>query len=266
MTKLKINFQLQELDKIAPFGEAPALSLHWFGLTDGLLWIDVGRQTIYEYTQEAQNYFGRNIPYNDYQLSRFLEDFFYTFGYISESVPSRFYNSIEDFYSTAIKWKESHFDDDDDTFDRFYDEKYEPLTDWYHDRSFDSGYLVGGPYIGCFRHNDRIKILWESEYKLEDGNNLWTSPKGVFELYYEDFVQAVNEFLDSFFAAMGKQVEMALAKDWGEISLDKKRLVTEHEERKETFYHQLSYLKKQSAEKTDWQRIIGIADEMQKIR
>lgn len=266
MTKLKINFQLQELDKIAPFGKAPALSLHWFGLTDGLLWIDVGQQTIYEYTPEAQNYFGRNIRYNDYQLSRFLEDFFYTFGYISESVPFRFYNSIEDFYTRAIQWKESHFDDDDDTFDRFYDEKYEPLTDWYHDRSFDSGHLVGGPYIGCFRHNDRIKILWESDYKLEDGHNLWTSPKGVFELYYEDFVQAVNEFLDEFFIAMSKQVKMALAKDWGEISLDKKRLVTEHEERKETFYRQLSYLKKQSANKTDWQKIIGIADEMPKIR
>lgn len=50
MNKLKINFRLQELDKIMPFGTAPDLTFHWFGLTDGYLWIDVGNRTIYEYS------------------------------------------------------------------------------------------------------------------------------------------------------------------------------------------------------------------------
>ena len=44
---LKINFQLQELDKVMPWGT----NMHWFGLTDGLLWINVGEQTIYEYNE-----------------------------------------------------------------------------------------------------------------------------------------------------------------------------------------------------------------------
>ncbi len=75
MSQFKISFKLQELDKIVPFGSKPNQSLHWFGLTDGLLWIDVNGQTIYEYTQEAQEYFDNQVNYNDYQIARFLEDF-----------------------------------------------------------------------------------------------------------------------------------------------------------------------------------------------
>lgn len=36
----KINFQLQETDKIFPWGYDQDY-MSWFGLTDGLLWIDV---------------------------------------------------------------------------------------------------------------------------------------------------------------------------------------------------------------------------------
>lgn len=261
MKQLKINFNLQEPDKIAPFGEKPDFSLHWFGLTDGLLWINAGEQTIYEYTKEAHDYFGTDIRYNDYQLARFLEDFFDTFRYINESIPLEFYNGIEEFSTKTMRWKESHFNDDDDLFDRFYDEKYIPLTEWYHERSFDSGHLTGGPYIGCFRHNEKIKIVWESDYRLESGNSIWTSPKGVFELYYDDFFLSVSEFLDCFFAAMDEQVKQAVAKDWGEITIDKSRLVAEHKKRKQNFYLQLSYLNQNSANNTDWKKIISIFNE-----
>jgi hypothetical protein len=71
-----INFKLKELDKMAPWGQEPELSLHWFGLTDGDLWLIFGNQTIYEYSKEAMDFWGsKPTPYNDYQLSRFIEDF-----------------------------------------------------------------------------------------------------------------------------------------------------------------------------------------------
>jgi hypothetical protein len=53
-----INFILRELDKISPWGQEPELSLHWFGLTDGDLWLTFGNETIYEYSKEAINYWG----------------------------------------------------------------------------------------------------------------------------------------------------------------------------------------------------------------
>lgn len=42
MSGLKINYKLQDLNHVMLWGEKPHRNIHWFGLTDGLLWIDVG--------------------------------------------------------------------------------------------------------------------------------------------------------------------------------------------------------------------------------
>lgn len=70
MDSFKINFRLNKLDSIVPWGESQ-YSLSWFGLTDGLLWISAGNRTMYEYSDAAREYFGSDIRFNDYQLSRF---------------------------------------------------------------------------------------------------------------------------------------------------------------------------------------------------
>uniref|UniRef100_UPI0040569C6B DUF5984 family protein n=1 Tax=Acetatifactor sp. TaxID=1872090 RepID=UPI0040569C6B len=262
MNSLKINFQLQELDKIVPWGQEPSLSLHWFGLTDGLLWIEVGEQTIYEYSEDAQNYFGNSIKYNDYQISRFLEDFSYTFRYVGESIPEKLYNSLDEFESKTEKWKECHIDEEDEVFDQFYFNEYYELCAWRANRLFDSGHLVGGPLIGCFRCGDKIKILWESTYKLDNGNSIWTAPKGYFEMSYEEFVLSVTEFLESFFIAMDKQVKRAVVKEWGSVVLDKKRLVKENEERKMGLLQNLSFLR-EPCEHTDWDKVMMLYSKME---
>lgn len=97
MGSFKINFKLQKLNKIKPFGEKGGYSLGWFGLTDGLLWISVGGQTIYEYGKEARKRFHRCKKYNDYYLARFLEDFFKTFRYVGEPIPEKLYDNVENF-------------------------------------------------------------------------------------------------------------------------------------------------------------------------
>lgn len=254
MNRLQINFQLQELDKIAPWGEEGALSLHWFGLTDGYLWIDVGNQTIYEYNEEARSYFGSDIKYNDYQISRFLEDFFHTFSYVGESIPKELYDVIENFDSQMDIWQEAHVEDEDELYEKFYDEEYCELGQWFWKRSFDSGHLVGGPYIGCFRCEDKIKIIWESTYKLDNGKSIWTAPKGCFEMRYEEFVLEITEFLNLFFKAMDRQVENAQKMEWKDISLDIDRLVKEHKERKTGFYNKLTFLEK-TPTNTEWSKI-----------
>lgn len=259
----RINFILRGVDRIAPWGEAPDLGLHWFGLTDSQLWITAGAQTIYEYSDAAMEYFGTGPRYNDYYLSRFLEDFSWTFPHLRESVPRTFYDLTGDFGRLADDWRDRHIDEDgDDIFDRFFDDEYQPLTQWYHDRIFDSGHLVGGPLIGCFRHGDMVKVYWESDYTLENGKSIWTSPKGVLELRYDDFVSAVNAFFNSFFEAMDRQVDDAVRKDWGEIKLDKPRLIRENGERKEDFRQMLEWLSSSGGD-TDWEQVTALYGKMQ---
>ena len=49
------NFRLKNTEDIAPWStpsKGDALSLHWFGLTDGWFWIDIGGQQLFRYSQQ----------------------------------------------------------------------------------------------------------------------------------------------------------------------------------------------------------------------
>ncbi|MBD5111588.1 MAG: hypothetical protein HDT42_03530 [Ruminococcaceae bacterium] len=262
MNVFRINFTLRPPAEIAPWGEKGDY-LSWFGLTDSELWITVGERTIYEYTDAACKEWEHDIRHNDYYLSRFLEDFSGTFKFIRESVPHRYYDYLDEFVTKTDNWQSIYLDDDsidDDAFYAFLEEKWEPLTEWFSDRVFDSGHLTGGPLIGFFRCGDMIKIRWKSNYTLENSENIWTAPSGFFEIPYADFVAEVKRFFEEFFAAMDKQVETALRMDWGKVKLDKTLLAKEHQKRKEGFSQAVALLDENNSA-TDWNKV----DEMYEI-
>ncbi len=172
------------------------------------------------------------------------------------------YNVLDEFMTKMDSWKDRYLDDEDDVFEQFYNNEYNELADWYLGRSFDSYHLIGGPFIGCFRCQEKIKIFWESTFKLESGNSIWNSPKGFFEMPYDEFISSVSEFFEAFFIAMDKQVENAVARDWGDISLDKELLVQENAERKLKFYERISFLVT-TDRNTDWHKIMQIYAKME---
>ncbi len=262
MSKLKFHFQLKELDKVEPFGEDAHRSLHWFGLTDGLLWIEAGTQTIYEYSAEANAFFGNCTRYYEYYLARFLEDFSHIFRYVGESIPEKLYHNLDKFEKRSEQWRSLHEEEEDDIFDLFFDEEYCAVCEWWWNRGFDSGHLIGGPDINFFRCGEKIKILWESTFQTGSGESIWTAPKGSFEMSYEDFTSSVAEFFDSFFEAMDKQVENAVEMEWGSIELDKQRLIEENEARKSIFAREIGLLKN-SDEHTNWDKIMAIYEKME---
>ena len=261
--QFKINFQLHELDKIIPWGYNND-HMHWFGLTDGLLWINAGDDVIYEYSQAARDHWKDDIKYNDYQLARFLEDFTGIFQFVRESVPKALYDIVGDFDELTFNWKNKHIDEPDELFEKFYDEEYIPLTEWFQKRVFDSGHLTGGPNIGCFRHEDKLKLYWESDYTLENGHSIWTSPKGVIEMNYDDFITETERSIDSFFIDMDKQVELAVLKDWGKVEIDKERVITENVERKAAFKKEISSLRHKTDKPTDWDKVEFLYKKMMK--
>lgn len=230
-----INFKLREFDKISPWGQEPNLSLHWFALTDGDLWLTFGKETIYEYSKEAINFWGnKSTSYNNYQLSRFIEDFTGLFDKIRETVPEEFYDLTKDlnkFQTDAKKWLDI-YDTDEDEYSDFYFEEYDKLISWTYQRTFDSGHLIGGPHLSFFRRNDKVRIVWDTEHILENGISIWTAKDGSFEMDYSDFMNEIKMFGESFFTAMEKQIELVLEKEWGNIKIDKLRLVAEHKERR----------------------------------
>ena len=260
-----INFKLRELDKISPWGQEPNLSLHWFALTYGDLWLTIGNSTIYEYSKEAINFFGnKSTPYNDYQISRFIEDFTVLFDKIRETIPEEFYDLTKEsikFKSDAQKWLEI-YDTDEDDYSDFYFEEYYNLISWTNQRTFDSGHLIGGPILSFFRRNDKIRIVWETEHILENGISIWTAKDGSFEMDYSDFIYKIKIFGQSFFSEMENQIELVLEKEWGKIKIDKVSLVEEHKERKEKFFSTLFLLNQEPVEKTNWKEIQNLYKRM----
>ena len=256
----QIHFQLQELDKIVPWGDENHQSMHWYGLTDGLLWITAGNHTVYEYSQQARNFWNEDIQYNNYQLSRFLQDFSGTFPFICESVPEFIYQNIENFMPITDKWKRIHEDLPDDAFELWYDETYWPLVEWfYQQNSFDSGHLVGGYEIGCFRFQDKIKFWWDNDGRtLPNGQPVWTSQKGCYQMKYTDFIEEVQRFFHAFFQAMDIQVQDAVRKDWGRVQLDKNQLMKNHSITKEGFQQKIDVLSKSPQFPRDWDNISAL--------
>lgn len=236
--------------------------MHWFALTDGLLWIQAGESTIYEYSQAAKDHWNCDETYNDYQLSRFLEDFSGIFHFVREPVPELLYDHIADFVEWTHQWKMQYMDEPDERFDAFYDDEYTMLTAWFFLRCFDSGHLTGGPLIGCFRCGDKIKLYWESDYLLDDGNSIWTAPKGAYEMPYTDFVAEVERCFDTFFTAMDTQVRQAAAKDWGDIHLDTQKMMLEHQIRKDGFRQNIAMLHGTPDAAPDWNKILSLFDQM----
>jgi hypothetical protein len=253
-----INFKLKELDKIEPVGREGDLKTSWFWLTDADLWLDFGDNILYEYSKKAMLYFGdKPTPYNDYPLVRFIEDFTFLFKQINESVPDTIYNLTADlpnFLKYAEKWL-AIYDTDENEYSDFYFEEYENLIRWIYDRSFDSGHIQGGPHIYFFRNNENLRISWETEDTIADGIDLWTAKDGSLEIDFSEFIKQVKTFGKAFFSQMNEQVNLAVQKDWGNIQLDKNRLIEEHNERESEFYSQLSLLEGIENIKTDWRKI-----------
>ena len=262
-----IHFKLKHINELQPAGSIDAPSLSWFWMTDGTLWWNISEFTLYEYTEQAQAYFsatGKMTQYNEYFIVRFLEDFTKLFGRIGEPVTDELYpltENLNDFLRDAQKWLDLN-DTDEEDYSNFYFEEFDGLISWIKDRSFDSLHLVGGPYISFFRNQDSMRISWDTDYELEEGIQLWTAPSGSVEIPYQDFIHMVKDFGKRFFDAMGQQVQLGVQKDWGNIYLDKKRLIEEHKERETAFWDQVALLETKPASMTDWESIRGLKSQM----
>lgn len=258
----RINFLLKKPSEITPWGELHP-TLHWFGLTDGLLWIEIGDSVIYEYAEAHTDEKGNLIKYNDYQLSRFLEDFSEILPYVSESIPRSLYYAVESFEKDTDAWKELYADNDDETFDEFYFGDYETLTSWFYDRCLDSGHLIDGPLIGCFRCGDRIKIRWDSIRSESDNrSSIWKYPSGCVEISYSEFVPEVLRFFSTFHVKMDKQVEDVVCNGIPRVEVDTNALIRENRSRKDGFSQKTDHLTSDKESATNWKDITDLYDRM----
>lgn len=251
-----INFQLKPPEEIAPFGREPNTSLHWFGLTDGDYWLTLQGIRLYEYSDaKMQQWSGRPTRYSDYYIVRLIEDLTELFPVIAESVPrplydiAKTYSSFNSFQEKILAWMDT-WPEEESAETEANDQQYDLLTGWIFARTLFSRHLKGGPRISCFRHEDKIALVWKADQMDDNQIPYWTACNGQFEMDYTDFIDQVEDFGSRFFPAMAAQVALAVERDWGTITLDKTRLVQEQQERKAEFDRQVAILKQGTSIKT----------------
>lgn len=251
------NFALKEVDTIVPFDEGLNQSLHWFGLTDGEFHFEFGESKVYEYSDAARTFSkGETSRYVDYYISRFVEDFSNLFGRICEDVPHQLYDLSKDLPVLLLsydKWLNQYLDDVD-----FHLDTSELLFSWLNDRRLDTGHLVHGPTLYFFKHAEKVLIVWDARDQLGNGEDVWTSRNGFFEMNYGDFLLEVKSFGDRFFSSMALQVHEAGHKDWKDIDIDKVELVGEHESRKKDFYDKVRRLECAPVTHTKWSEVVSL--------
>jgi Family of unknown function (DUF5984) len=258
-----INFTLKDPAEISRYGGE---YISWFYLTDGDYWMSVGEETLYEHTAEVAEACGvKGSIYTDYYVVRFLEDFTGIFADLAESIPDNLHeiirssDSINEFRNKAGTCYELK-DDDDSTADDILIDKYFTATEWIGARNLRASHLKEGPYINFFRKRDKVSIVWECDFKDENGVPVWTAGNGSLDMRFDDFIKEVESWGELFFASMDLQIEKAFKLDWGTTKIDKVRIREEHEERKRDFSGKLDILKASLANDTDWLLINALVE------
>jgi hypothetical protein len=251
-----IHFQLHTVDQVALWGDAPG-SIHWFGLTDGLYWLRFGETTLFEYSDTLLSHWKSEVRYVDYHIIRLVEDLSELFAAIAEPMPEHFYErvktpeAIHQFFDQIDQWRDDNSKSDE--WDEI-DERHSEMGIWVWDRRLDTGYLNYQPKIYFWRVADKLHLTWITDAMTEECIPVWSAKNGGYSMDYQEFVAQVEDFGHRFFDAMALQVQNAIAKDWGEVEIDKPALLEEQKTRKETFAQYLALLKN-SPHKTDWNKL-----------
>lgn len=129
MPELRFGFELTPLAEVGTWGrETPRL--HWFGLTDGWYWIELGEIRLLRFSADYE------IPYVDYYVVRLWEDLLGLLPAVLEEVPADLVGFLR---SDHLGWNEVESDD------------AEAAIYWWSDRYLDLGYLREPPTLCCWR-------------------------------------------------------------------------------------------------------------------
>jgi hypothetical protein len=78
--------------------------------------------------------------------------------------------------------------------------------DWWHARTFDTGYLRCGPGITIWRAGDAVNLCWTSEANRIDEINVFATPSSDVSLRFDAFERAASDFLVGVISAMAARV------------------------------------------------------------
>jgi hypothetical protein len=218
-----VEFELKPLAEIEPWGSAPNLSLHWFGLSYGSYHLEPGASRLLEYASVE------GWPrFVEYQLARLHEDLISMLPDVIEVVPS---SIVRQFRNGSLGATVQHLRqvwaarvEEDPGLDT----AFEALAA----RALDTGYLSPSAGIWIWSTDGKTIIEWDNRDRLHEGRAVWAAQIGRYELSPEEFLHELRSFDHRLMDAMGSRIRTAIA-SWTrpDVKVDFKHLEAEQIER-----------------------------------
>ncbi len=228
-----IQFELNPLGKVIPWGGPGNHSLHWFGLTDGRYWINAGDATLFEYSEQVRR--AESDRYCDYQVARIFENITEMLPTILDPIPPDLVKYVSGesgraWMETQDSWGERNLTADagDEAWDVWH-----RATLLLNGRSLDSTYLTPSASILMWSDDTDVHIEWENADKVINGELAWSAVRGSVHLPRATFVEEVRAFHARLFEQMTSRIEqVASGALHPDIQIDLPGLIAENEQRR----------------------------------
>lgn len=264
LSKMLFNFTLVPVAEVPPWGKPGDEHLHWFGLTDGQYWMEVGEDRLFEYSEQARAALDLT-RYVDYQVVRLYEDILEMFPFVLEPVPAPLIpflsgESGQKWDAAFMAWWENP--DDDPQVQRNSD-----LVDLcialISNRRLNSLHLQQAPQIGMWSDESLVYIEWDNRVAKFEGVPALSALHGTYALPREQFVSEVKSFHSRLMDQMAERIDEIRA---GALPpharIDQPGLQQEHELRRRSGDKALEA----PSSKTDWQAILAAIREVERMQ
>ena len=253
------NYALRNIEEVVPWGD----SLHWFGLTDGVYFMKVGEQTLFESSEEALQLWKKEYPsidlsqhFVDYQVVRLYEDMLDILPSILEPLPHNVFDLISSPEREKHWYSQLHnqYDRADESNNEWFDAYYE-VTGWWGARHLSTMHLCNAPKIVFWRVDNQIYIRWDNTENIDDGVAVWTATTGQISMTVDEFLNELHLFHNRLMNDMKERVErISTNNPIPQVKIDIPRLIEEQKERERS----LDLFLQQPAQATNWERIIDL--------
>ena len=112
---ISFRFVLRPVDEVGLGGSADGPKrLHWFGLTDGWYWIDIGHHELLRLHESVDRLDDPKLPYVDYYVVRLWEDLLDVLPVVLDPVPLDLFALLADRDKTSVleaKMPDAELDD-----------------------------------------------------------------------------------------------------------------------------------------------------------
>lgn len=256
------NFTLTPLERIQPWGKPGEYRLHWFGLTDGQYWMEVGADALFEYSQHARGPLGIS-RYCDYQVARLYEDILEMTPHVLEPVPPSLVQYLSGYKGRA--WDEKASSWYSEGCERLDDDRFWEIAGdssaWIGDRILDTAYLSPSTKIRMWSDQSLVHVEWDNTERLIQGSPAWSASRGIFCLSRAEFLAEVLSFHTRLMKQMSERIERVLAGALPpEVQVDFSALQREHGQRSRSIESAV----KEPAVPTNWQSVTEAIHEIER--